>query len=80
MCGLSKEEVDAIAEHEHVPEIGATALASYLLHKAGGERVIRRMIVHDIRLAVQRGNIRHAAELLAALHHFMSEHHAGNLA
>ncbi|MGB8363577.1 MAG: hypothetical protein ACLQUZ_18775 [Rhizomicrobium sp.] len=37
MCGLDEGEVAAIAEHEHVPEIAAAALAGYLLHKAGGE-------------------------------------------
>jgi hypothetical protein len=26
-CGLTEEEVLAIAEHEHMPEIAATALA-----------------------------------------------------
>jgi hypothetical protein len=30
-CGLTEEEVLAIAEHEHLPEIAATALAQYLL-------------------------------------------------
>jgi hypothetical protein len=27
LCGLTEEEVLAIAEHEHLPEIAATALA-----------------------------------------------------
>jgi hypothetical protein len=31
MCGLDENEVAAIAEHEHIPEIAAAALASYLL-------------------------------------------------
>jgi hypothetical protein len=31
LCGLTEEEVLAIAEHEHVPEIAAAALAQYLL-------------------------------------------------
>ena len=31
LCGLSKQEVMAIAEHEHVPEIAAAAMAKYLL-------------------------------------------------
>ena len=31
LCGLTEEEVLAIAEHEHLPEIAATALAAYLL-------------------------------------------------
>ena len=30
-CGLDKDEVAAISEHEHIPEIAATALADYLL-------------------------------------------------
>jgi hypothetical protein len=29
-CGLTEEEVLAIAEHEHLPEITAAALAQYL--------------------------------------------------
>jgi hypothetical protein len=32
-CGLTEEEVLAIAEHEHLPEIAAAALASYLVHQ-----------------------------------------------
>jgi hypothetical protein len=31
--GLTKEEVLAIAEHEHLPEIAAAALGSYLVHQ-----------------------------------------------
>ena len=33
MCGLTEQEVMAIAEHEHVPEIAAAAMARYLLKK-----------------------------------------------
>ena len=37
LCGLTEEEVLA-AEHEHLPEIAATALAQYLLsHEHGSE-------------------------------------------
>lgn len=31
MCGLTQDEVLAIAEHEHIPEIAAAALGQYLL-------------------------------------------------
>ena len=31
LCGLTEEEVLAIAEHGQLPEIAATALAQYLL-------------------------------------------------
>ncbi len=76
MCGLDASEIDAIAEHEHVPEIAAAALASYLLHKAGGEREIRRMLVDDIRAALDKKRMRHASELFMALRHFLNEHPA----
>jgi hypothetical protein len=38
LCGLNEEEVAAISEHEHIPEIAAAALASYLLHPAARRR------------------------------------------
>ena len=35
-CGLTEAEVLAIAEHEHVPEIAAAALAETLLKQRRG--------------------------------------------
>jgi len=75
LCGLDGAELAAIAEHEHVPEVAASALANYLLHKEGGEEEIRRMIADDIRVAVRENRLKHAAELMMALRHFVSEHH-----
>lgn len=74
LCGLTREEVDAIAEHEHLTEIAATALAEYLMHEAKGPATIRTMIRDDIRDALAAGNRAHARELLAALRHFVHEH------
>lgn len=74
MCGLTPAEIAAISEHEHVPEMAATALANYLLKQAGGPEHIRTMIVDDIRKALDDGRIDHAAELFAALRHFLAEH------
>jgi hypothetical protein len=74
LCGLEPDEVAAIVEHEHLPEVAAAALGSYLLHKQGGAARIRQMLVDDIRAALQRGERRHAAELFMALRHFL-EHH-----
>ncbi len=45
-----------------------------LLHKAGGENEIRRMIVDDIRKALDENRIRHATELFMALRHFLNRH------
>jgi len=74
MCGLDREEIAAVAEHEHVPEIAAAALANYLLHRSGGKSEIREMLVDDIRAALANNRLGHATELLMALRHFMSEH------
>jgi hypothetical protein len=41
LCGLSEAEVDAIAEHEHLPEIAAAALAEYLLSQQQGTAKVR---------------------------------------
>jgi hypothetical protein len=54
MCGLDAKEIEAIAEHEHIPEISATALADHLLHQVGGGARIREIIVDGIGIAVER--------------------------
>jgi hypothetical protein len=74
LCGLSEEEVLAIAEHEHIPEIAAAALGDYLLHQEHGAERIRDMLRDDIRAAVRRGDRDHARDLFMALRHFLSEH------
>lgn len=74
LCGLSRDEIDAIAEHQHVPEICAAALAQYLMHKKKGPEFIRDMIVGDVRAAQARGDRAHTQELLHVLHHFMRDH------
>jgi hypothetical protein len=70
-CGLTKEEVLAIAEHEHLPEVAACALAEYLLNQEHGPEKIRDMIVDDVRAAQARGDGEHVRTLLHVLHHFL---------
>lgn len=74
MCGLDPDEVAAIGEHEHIPDIAAAALADYLLKQAGGPERIRAMIVEDIHKALDAGHIRHGAQLFMALRHFLEQH------
>jgi len=76
LCGLSRDQIAAIAEHEHLPETAAAALAAWLMGKPPtGPREIRDMIRDDVRAAMEAGDHAHAAELLAALRHFLIEHH-----
>ena len=58
-CGLTEEEVLAIAEHEHMPEIAAAALAEYLTYQEHGWEKIRDMIVDDIRASQARNDKKH---------------------
>ena len=74
LCGLSEAEVLAIAEHEHIPEIAAAALAQYLLNQQRGPEKIRDMIRDDIRYALARNDRAHARDLFMALRHFLSQH------
>ncbi|NRG19452.1 hypothetical protein HPQ64_17300 [Rhizobiales bacterium] len=74
MSGLDEAEILALAEHEHIPEVVAAALGTYLLHRKKGPEKIRQMIEDDIRDALARGEKAHAKDLLAVLRHFMKEH------
>jgi len=74
MCDLDLEEIDAIAEHEHIPEVAAAALGDYLLHQAHGAERVRDMIIDDIRMALDRKDDGHASTLYMALRHFLSHH------
>jgi len=74
MSGLTEDEVMAIAEHEHVPEIAAAAIRRYLLKKPDGAEQIRDMIRDDIHDALSRGDKDHASELLMVLRHFLEMH------
>ena len=73
-CGLTEEEVLAIAEYERLPEIAATALAEYLMSQDHGSEKVRDMIVDDIRQAQLRGDREHVLTLLHVLHHFLKTH------
>jgi len=75
-CDLSEDEIDAIAEHERVPEMLAVELANYLVHTPEGVPMIKRMIVDDIARAVRHGDLARAVRLKAVLRHFIETHPA----
>ena len=74
MCSLDQDEIDAIAEHERIPEIVALEYAEYVIHRADGVRVIRHIIFDDIRHAESCGDFDHAVRLRASLRHFIATH------
>jgi hypothetical protein len=74
MCGLSDDEIAAVAEHEGLPDVNAAALAEYTMHLHKGPQAVLLMISEDIRAALRRDDVGHARELYAVLHRFVAEH------
>ncbi len=72
---LTEEEILAIAEHEHIPELEALELGNYLVHAPKGEETIKRMILEDIEAARALHDVRRTAALKRVLKHFCAEHH-----
>lgn len=68
---LTKGEVDAIAKHEHIPEIIAAEMGAYLVRLAGGQQAILAMIRDDIAAARARDDDMQAAKLKLVLTAFM---------
>lgn len=73
---LTEDEILAIAEHEHIPEMVAVELGNYLAHTASGERRIKRMICDDMDCARDCGNLERVASLKLVLKHFVDTHPA----
>ena len=71
MCDLSREEVDAIAAHEHLPQVIAAEFGIYLLHTAAGQRAIKDIIRDDILGSQALGDFRQYAKLKLVLCHLI---------
>ncbi|WP_290648664.1 hypothetical protein [Aquisalimonas sp.] len=76
LSDLTEDEIEAIAEHEHIPQMAAVELGWYLVQTPEGERRIKRMIIDDMVNARERGDHAHAAKLKLVLQHFVEEHTA----
>ena len=74
LCDLTEEEIEAIAEHEHLSRVVALELGQYLVHTPEGIPMIKRMILDDIAEARAHGNLEHALTLRATLRHFIQTH------
>jgi len=71
---LTEEEILAIAEHEHIPEMAAVELGNYLVQTPSGEMRIKAMIQDDIVQASREHNRERLLTLKLCLKHFL-EHH-----
>ncbi|MBE2294674.1 MAG: hypothetical protein IAF00_06970 [Phycisphaerales bacterium] len=74
LSDLTEEEIEAIAQHEHLPEMAALELGSYLVHSADGVPMIKRIILDDIEDARQREHTEKVLKLKLVLKHFVDTH------
>lgn len=71
---LTEDEIAAIAEHEHIPEICAAEYGYYLCHSPDGTPKLRRMILDDIEHARRQGDTTKVMKLRKVLAHFAKTH------
>ena len=74
LCELSEEEVLAIAEHEHIPEMAAVELGDYLVRTPEGELRIKSIIRDDIAHARAHGHRARELALKLVLRDFVRGH------
>ncbi len=71
LSDLTRDEIDAIALHEHVPQIVAVEMGFRLVHLPGGTTAIKEIIRDDITAAQTRGDTLEAAKLKLVLKEFV---------
>lgn len=74
LCDLTEEEVLAIAQHEHIPEMAAAELGNYLVHTPEGEMRIKSIIRDDIAASRARGDRPRELSLKLVLRNFVRQH------
>jgi hypothetical protein len=74
LTDLEEEEIEAIAQHEHVPEIVAAELGCCLIHQLGGESSIKKIILEDVEEASRHDHPQEAAHWREVFDHFCMTH------
>ncbi len=74
MTCLTRAEIDAIAEHEHLATVSAATMGEYMMHHHKGPQAVQRMICEDIREALHRDDLPHARDLFATLREYVANH------
>lgn len=73
-CDLSRGEIEAIAEHEHVPMAVAAEISEALLCSPEGVCRIHTMIIENLEHALECGQSAHARTLAETYLHLQRTH------
>jgi len=76
LADLEKDEIEAIAQHEHMPEIVAAELGCCLIHDPKGLSQIRQIILDDIENAYRHGHPEEARHWKQVLEYFNANYPA----
>ena len=71
---LRADEVQAIAEHEHMPASMAAAFGRSLMQAEDGPGQIRDILIGAMRTAVRRHDVPQARRMVSTLRGFLHEH------
>jgi hypothetical protein len=74
LTDLTRDEIAALAEHEHLGLVQASLLGNYLMHQHHGPQKVQAMICDDIRAALHADDVAHARALFITLRQFVAEH------
>lgn len=73
-CDLEHDEIEAIAEHEHIPVIVAAELGCALLKTEEGVRHLDLMLRENAGRAAERGQADRAEHMAQVYRHFHDAH------
>lgn len=74
MTCLTRAQIAAIAEHEHITPVTAAELGEYMMHIHHGPQRVQQMICEDIAQALHADDLTKARGLYATLKQFIAEH------
>ena len=73
-CDLDRGEIEAIAEHEHIPTILAAELSEGLLCSPDGVCRLHSMIIENMQQAMEAGHFQHVEALAKTYEHLQRTH------
>lgn len=79
MSELSEDEIEAIAEHENVPEIVAAEMGNTLLKTNAGACLLKLYMLDNLERAKEHGHIDKAKRLRRMIGHFDYTHPGAEL-
>jgi hypothetical protein len=73
-CDLDRGEIEAVAEHEHLPMTVAAELGESLLGSPDGVFRLHGMIVENMQHALDNGQYEHVRDLARTYEHLQRTH------